>query len=504
MSQAKTEFSQADSSASQVFSYPVMRPSREEIRSWNQQFSAEPVFSAKTEGVKAQDTGSSSLLEYLGYIPSERDQGECGNCWVWASTGAIEIAHTLQNNVQDRLSVQYVNSRYNNGGLAPYTSEDFACNGGTPSIFSSFYTLMGAYGGNKIAIPWSNNNSAFRDGNATTNTLVPASTIQTTPHYAIRDMSVERIETTGVSQEEAIFNIKAVIDSGNAVYLAFYYPDIDSWREFYEFWDTGSEDDSFIRLDKYAGTEYSSTGGAHAVLITGYIDDGTTGYWQCLNSWGAPLNRPNGLFYADMYMDYNAVYPYGTDTVPVVGCEKVSVGYVGAEPTPDPNGTSYNLTADFSASPQTGYPPLTVHFSDKTNETPSSWKWNFGDGGGSAIRNPNHTYSQPGKYTVTLTAYKGSQSAIITKEDIVTVKYPYINITAFPLPETGNYPLPTDPDGDGRFEDINGNGWLEFNDPKVLLENLEFAMKNEPVLQFDFDNSGFIGYDDVVALQKMV
>ena len=37
-------------------------------------------------------------------------------------------------------------------------------------------------------------------------------------------------------------------------------------------------------------------------------------------------------------------------------------------------------------------------------------------------------------------------------------------------------------------------GWLDNDDPVIFLENLQFAMKNEPVIQFDFDGSGFIGY----------
>ena len=34
--------------------------------------------------------GSKSLLSHLQYTPVQRNQGNCGNCWVWASTGAIE------------------------------------------------------------------------------------------------------------------------------------------------------------------------------------------------------------------------------------------------------------------------------------------------------------------------------------------------------------------------------------------------------------------------------
>ena len=502
----KTEFVNTNASSASSYSYAIMRPTKDQLTQWNNQYKSEQSASTilASSAISSQSSGTTSLLEYLNYTPSERDQGSCGNCWVWTSTGAIEIAHTQQNNVFDRLSVQYVNSKYNNGGKSPFSSVNFACNGGTASAFSNFYNLIGKYGGNKIAIPWSNNNSAFGDAKASTHTLVDGDTIQTTPHYALNDMSVQRIETNGASQTAAIANIKSVIDSGKAVYLSFYLPDQSAWSNFSSFWASGDEEDSSFTLDSFSGSEYTSSGGAHAVLVTGYTDDGTTGYWQCLNSWGAPSNRPNGLFYVNMYMDYSALYTYGGDSVPVSTWETIGVTYAGEEPTPDPNGTVYNLSPDFEVSPSFGYPPLTVHFTDLSTGSPSSWKWDFGDEGGSAIRNPNHTYSQPGHYSVSLLIGKGGQTAVTKKENIVTVKYPYVNITAFPRPDGGNYPIPTDQDNDGRFEDVDGNKMLDFKDPSVLLNNLEFAMKKEPVLQFDFDGSGFIGYDDVVALQKMV
>lgn len=42
-------------------------------------------------------------------------------------------------------------------------------------------------------------------------------------------------------------------------------------------------------------------------------------------------------------------------------------------------------------------------FLDGSTGGPSSWLWNFGDGVTSTAQNPNHTYANPGVYTVTLT-----------------------------------------------------------------------------------------------------
>jgi PKD repeat protein len=77
-------------------------------------------------------------------------------------------------------------------------------------------------------------------------------------------------------------------------------------------------------------------------------------------------------------------------------------------------------------------------------------------------------------------------------------------ILPFPDNRGGYYPPPNDLNGDGKYEDIDGNYILDYNDVDVLFENLEFAMTNQPVLPFDFDGNGFIGYGDVSALFEMV
>ena len=45
---------------------------------------------------------------------------------------------------------------------------------------------------------------------------------------------------------------------------------------------------------------------------------------------------------------------------------------------------------------------------------------------------------------------------------------------------------------------------VEYEDPKLLFDQILFAIKEEPVGQFDFDGSGFIGFGDVVKLYQMV
>ncbi|HKQ59377.1 MAG TPA: S8 family serine peptidase [Candidatus Eisenbacteria bacterium] len=60
--------------------------------------------------------------------------------------------------------------------------------------------------------------------------------------------------------------------------------------------------------------------------------------------------------------------------------------------------------ANFSASQTSGVVPFTVNFTDNSSGSPTSWAWDFGDGGNDNVQNPSHQYTVPGNYTVTLTA----------------------------------------------------------------------------------------------------
>ena len=78
-------------------------------------------------------------------------------------------------------------------------------------------------------------------------------------------------------------------------------------------------------------------------------------------------------------------------------------------------------TADFVAEPTSGDAPLTVQFTDQSTDNPTSWQWDFGDGGSSTEQNPSHTYTNPGKYTVSLTATNDCGSDTKTIPDCIEV-----------------------------------------------------------------------------------
>lgn len=115
----------------------------------------------------------------------------------------------------------------------------------------------------------------------------------------------------------------------------------------------------------------------------------------------------------------------------------------------DPVGALNTITnnppvAAFSGTPTSGYYPLTVAFTDASTNNPTSWSWTFGDGGTSTLKNPSHTYTAAGTYTVVLTATNAYGSDSETKTGYITVTAPPQNppVAAFSgTPTSGTIPL---------------------------------------------------------------
>ena len=67
--------------------------------------------------------------------------------------------------------------------------------------------------------------------------------------------------------------------------------------------------------------------------------------------------------------------------------------------------------ASFTATPTSGTAPLNVSFTDTSTGSPTSWAWDFGDGGTSTAQNPTHSFAAAGTYTAKLTATNGAGSS---------------------------------------------------------------------------------------------
>ncbi|NMB79345.1 MAG: hypothetical protein GYA23_09675 [Methanomicrobiales archaeon] len=71
-----------------------------------------------------------------------------------------------------------------------------------------------------------------------------------------------------------------------------------------------------------------------------------------------------------------------------------------------------------------------------------------------------------------------------------------------PLVLPGQSSAPTDPDHDGIFEDLNGNGEAEFADVVLFFIHIDWIVDNEPRSAFDFNGNGEIDFGDLTNLFK--
>jgi len=81
------------------------------------------------------------------------------------------------------------------------------------------------------------------------------------------------------------------------------------------------------------------------------------------------------------------------------------------------------VVAQFVGVPTTGTVPLEVSFADQSTGDPTSWEWDFDNDGtvDSTSRNPTHTYSVAGTYSVSLTVTGPDDSDTETKSNYIRV-----------------------------------------------------------------------------------
>jgi PKD repeat protein/FtsP/CotA-like multicopper oxidase with cupredoxin domain len=113
-------------------------------------------------------------------------------------------------------------------------------------------------------------------------------------------------------------------------------------------------------------------------------------------------------------------------------------------------------TASFTGTPLNGTAPLTVSFNaDASTSDPAiwaTWRWSFGDGTFSSVKNANHTYTTGGIFTVSLTASNLGGTNAMTRVG-------YINVTAAPVPAAADKVGVTN--GQQWYLDWNGNGTFD-------------------------------------------
>jgi PKD repeat protein len=96
--------------------------------------------------------------------------------------------------------------------------------------------------------------------------------------------------------------------------------------------------------------------------------------------------------------------------------------------------------ARFTGDPTTGNVPMNVKFTDHSIGNPTQWVWSFGDGTGSTLQNPVHTYWVGGHYTVILTASNEFGSSDATMVEYI-IAIPALKSKFIANPMTGRAPL---------------------------------------------------------------
>jgi PKD repeat protein len=64
----------------------------------------------------------------------------------------------------------------------------------------------------------------------------------------------------------------------------------------------------------------------------------------------------------------------------------------------------------------------------------------------------------------------------------------------------GGMGVPLDLNSDGRYEDVNGNGSVDFNDVVLYFNQLDWISDHEPLAAFDLNGDSRVDFNDVVAL----
>jgi PKD repeat protein len=116
--------------------------------------------------------------------------------------------------------------------------------------------------------------------------------------------------------------------------------------------------------------------------------------------------------------DTSTPTPTGTST-PTVTPTVTETATLTPTATTTPTADPLPLAA-FTAGPLRGTVPLTVTFvNSSTNAT--AYEWSFGDGATGAALNPTHTYTQPGRFNVTLAAGDEVVTDTLSRSDYIRV-----------------------------------------------------------------------------------
>jgi C1A family cysteine protease len=200
----------------------------------------------KTYVSHAHSNQSSVNWVTAGCVTPVKNQGQCGSCWAFSSTGALEGAHCIKAGPANLLSF----SEQQLVDCAGLRWGNFGCNGGLQQYAFNYYMNGGNYAMSEAAYPYTGVDGTCVYNASNTTGVTVTSWAWTTPQVA-----------TGI---QAALNQQPQSISIQANQLCF------------QMYSSG------VFNNTKCGTNLD-----HAVLMVGYATDPSAGpYWLVKNSWG--------------------------------------------------------------------------------------------------------------------------------------------------------------------------------------------------------------------------
>jgi C1A family cysteine protease len=303
------------------------------------------------------------------------DQGQCGDCWAFATCATLECNIKIHDGVTRDISEEFVTDCYTGGGSS-------GCNGGwcAHDCWLSSFSSANPQGGGAVYESEDATNCPTSGNTGTCGSSCYA------PHETIDSHAIVPNEDGNGIPPDA--DMKSAIYNYGPIWIAM--------------------DASSSSFNNYSGGIWTTTGSQtdHAVCLVGWCDSASIsggGYWIMRNSWSTGWGVAGY-----MYISYGSA---------LVGTDADYIVYKG--------GISHAVApvANFGAS-TTSSCTGTIQFTDSSSNSPSTWLWNFGDGGTSTIQNPSHTYITSGTFTVTLKATNTYGNNTKTKTSYITTNLP--------------------------------------------------------------------------------
>ena len=122
---------------------------------------------------------------------------------------------------------------------------------------------------------------------------------------------------------------------------------------------------------------------------------------------------------------------------------------------------------NFDGIPREGCIPLTVEFRDSTTIALgkiANWEWDFGDGGSSTSQNPQHIYTVPGVYRVTLKSISDAGCEKTTWKDQYIKARIVPEVSFLPKPELTLVSVPTIKFNNTTKNETGGTEWYWYFD----------------------------------------